>query len=599
MILASEMQNGSDKALVAANDTLEANALRAGELIEAAGSELAAHPFSHQTSGAVLQRIPTPDEAEAHRRSSLARDWLSKLSAIDKTGLPAELGLQLALAKATAQRLAKEADWFWTVHDPIGLGFFGLFGPTAYCGGWYIGILVQQLAGYRLESGEAVDRYLSLVSDLAKLIEAMRLRLAGQAARGMLMPVAQLGQARNLVSSLAKRLPADLTVRADRLAMCDAPERRAASIAHLVDTAVRPALAALGSQLEVAVPGEDLGIAQYAGGEAIYGELVRHHTTLDLDPEAVHRIGQERMAGIRAAMAAIRAETGFAGDDNAYRAAIAEDPDYRAGGISDILARFDRCLADVEPLLERCLRLRPAAGHGVARLPDALASSMTFGYYQVAAGAGATGRYLFNAANLAQSGMASIPALTFHELAPGHHIHFASQAENGRLTALSKYNSFNAFNEGWAEYAATLAGEWGLYRSPQERFGRLMMDALLTSRLVVDTGLNARGWTLDEGRAYLAANGFISDSEARTEAIRYACDVPGQALAYKLGDTFLIDQRERMRAALGARFDMRDFHDAVLREGAMPLPLVAGQIDKMIATVAASQAVQPQSPRPS
>ena len=562
--------------------------LRAAALIAAVGDELAAHPFSHQTSGTLLQRIPTPDEGEANRRSSLAREWLLTLAAIDRAGLSDRLQLQLALAEATARRLVREAEWYWTVHDPIGLGFFGLFGPTAYCGGWYIGILTQMLAAIGLHDTGSIERYAALIGDLARLIDAMRLRLAGQAARGMAMPGAQLAQAQTLVAALAARIPDRLRPSPDRLSRTGMPAGAAAAIERVIDAMVRPAFAALGSALEATPAGPDLGIGHYPGGDAIYAELVRHHTTLDLDPEAVHRIGQERMARIRDDMASVRAEVGFSGDDNAFRRAIASDPAYRASGIPDISARFARCLDDAAQLLDRDFRARPEAGFGVAPLPDALAASMTFGYYQVASGEGATGRYLFNVGNLTAAGLATVPALAFHELVPGHHVHLASQAENVGLLAVARFNSFNAFNEGWAEYAATLAGEHGLYRSPAERFGRLMMDALLTSRLVVDTGLNARGWTVDEGRAYLAVKAFVGAGEARSEAIRYACDVPGQALAYKLGDTFLLDQRERMKAALGDRFDIRDFHDAVLGEGAMPLPLVAGQVDRAIASAAPS-----------
>ena len=544
-------------------------------LIDAVGRELAAHPFAHQTSGAILERIPAPDEAEADRRSSLARGWLATLETIDPVALPAPLSLQLELVDATARRIARESEWYWTVHDPIGLGFFGLFGPTAYCGGWYIGILARQIGSLKLDRSADVDRYLSLLTDLAKLVDAMRHRLSGQAARGLRMPPSQLRQARELVAALSVRLPEQLTRSSSHPAT-----------AKLIDAALRPALSALGRELESAEPGEDLGMCQYPDGEAIYAALVRHHTTLDLDPDDVHRIGEQRMAQIRAAMAEVRAEVGFSGDDRAYRAFIASQPGFAAGGASDIAARFERCFADIDPLLDNWFHRRPAAAHGVAALPTSLSGSMTFGYYQVAAGAGATGRYLFNVPTLQAAGLATVPALAFHELVPGHHIHLASQAEDECLPAVMRFNSFNAFNEGWAEYAATLAGEHGLYRTPEERFGRLMMDALLTSRLVADTGLNARGWSVEEARAYLMVNAFVGEREAGTEAIRYGCDVPGQALAYKLGDTFLLAERDRMRTALGDGFDIRDFHEAVLRNGALPLPMVTREVDHAIAALA-------------
>ncbi len=146
-------------------------------------------------------------------------------------------------------------------------------------------------------------------------------------------------------------------------------------------------------------------------------------------------------------------------------------------------------------------------------------------------------------------------------------------------------NSFvNAFNEGWAEYAATLAGEIGMYQQPEEQFGRLMMDSFLTCRLVVDAGMNALDWGLEQARQYLRENSFMPETEICSETLRYSSDIPGQALAYKLGEHFLVDCREKMRAALGDRFDIRDFHDAVLMPGALPLPIVADNVAQ--ATVA-------------
>ncbi|MDB5579303.1 MAG: hypothetical protein JWR80_4479, partial [Bradyrhizobium sp.] len=117
---------------------------------------------------------------------------------------------------------------------------------------------------------------------------------------------------------------------------------------------------------------------------------------------------------------------------------------------------------------------------------------------------------------------------------------------------------------------------------PEERFGRLMMDAFLTTRLVVDTGMNAFGWSLEKARDYMRSTSFMPETEIRSESIRYSCDLPGQSLAYKLGDTFLLRERERMKTALGDRFDIRDFHDAVLRPGALPLPLVGENVDRAI-----------------
>jgi uncharacterized protein (DUF885 family) len=208
---------------------------------------------------------------------------------------------------------------------------------------------------------------------------------------------------------------------------------------------------------------------------------------------------------------------------------------------------------------------------------------MTFGFYDRPGPDQPRGLYYFNADNLVQQQLSALATLTYHELVPGHHFHMASQHENTDLHPLRANVNFNAFNEGWAEYAANLAGEIGMYELPEERFGRLLMDAFLTTRLVVDTGMNALGWSLERARDFMREHAFVSEAEVLSESVRYSCDLPGQALAYKMGQPFLVEQRERMRAALGERFDIRDFHDVVLRPGGLPLSEVAANVDRAIA----------------
>jgi uncharacterized protein (DUF885 family) len=162
---------------------------------------------------------------------------------------------------------------------------------------------------------------------------------------------------------------------------------------------------------------------------------------------------------------------------------------------------------------------------------------------------------------------------------PGHHLQIGLQYENADLHPFRQYGLVTAYNEGWAEYAATLAGEIGMYEEPEERYGRLVKDGFLTSRLVVDTGMNALGWSLERARNYMRENSGRSESEICTESVRYSCDVPGQALAYKMGDSKIMELRRRMQQGLGSRFDLKVFHDAVLGPGAVPLPELEWHVD--------------------
>src|SRR5262249_21313618 len=146
--------------------------------------------------------------------------------------------------------------------------------------------------------------------------------------------------------------------------------------------------------------------------------------------------------------------------------------------------------------------------------------------------------------------------------------------ENELLHPLRQNMFFNAFNEGWAEYTATLAGEIGMYADPHDQYGRLLMDAFLTSRLVVDTGMNALGWSLTDARQYMREHTLLSEAEVCSETLRYSTDIPAQSLAYKIGEIKLHELRARARSSLGPGFDIRDFHDAVLGSGGMPLEVL-------------------------
>lgn len=553
--------------------------------IEGVWAEVSRSPFVQGDLGLPIDRLPDISEAAITARSARAAELLARIDGIDRATLPHELGLTLAVARDTAARMAREASWYWLVIDPMGVGFFGMFAPTAYCFGFLQNYLGATLAKHRFEKPADLDRYLGLVEDFARLVEQMEVRTAGQADRGIRMPVPQLDQSIELVARLASG-SRTLVPSPDRLEQVGGNSAVAAiadRVAARVDTAWASLTALLTDPGYRAAAPETVGIAQYPRGEDVYAALVKMHTTLDLTPAEVHAEGLKRMAAVRQAMETLLADLGFAGTPEAYREAIEADPAWRAEGVDGISAVFRRYIDRIAPHIDDYFDFKPKAGHDVEALPAALSGSMTFGYYDAPGADKPIGRYLFNAENLGRNALANIAALNYHELVPGHHFHLATQRENDALHPLRANSFVNAFNEGWAEYAATLAGEMGMYEAPEERFGRLIMDAFLTCRLVVDTGMNALGWSLDQARDYMRANAFMPEAEVRSESIRYSSDLPGQALAYKLGEFFLVEQREAMRAALGDRFDIRRFHDAVLRPGALPLALVAENIERAIA----------------
>ena len=551
--------------------------------VEAVWAEMAQLPLTAHELGRSGDRLPSVSPAAIAARSAKGRDLLARLDAIDSADLPFDLGLTLQIARHHAAGWAREEDRYWLLCDPMGAGFHAIFLPTAYAGGWMINRLTSQFVQAEFKTIGDVDRYLGKLHDLGRLVGEMDARTRGQADRGIYMPRAQLAASITLMEGLRASLNETLRPGLDRLAQFDVAAV-SARIGMVIEASVLPAFDAMIAYLTddsyAAAAPETVGLSQYPGGREVYDALVKTHTTLDLTPEDAHRIGLERIATIEAQMLDLFAEIEFAGTPADYLQQIAADPAWRAEGEDALCTFFRRYIDRIEPHIADLFHSVPAAGYDVAPLPKALTGSMTFGYYSRPQAGQDKGLYFFNAPNLGANPLPNVPALNYHELVPGHHFHLALQCESQTLHPLRRYTFVNAYNEGWAEYAAMLSGEIGMYATPEERFGRMMQDSFLTCRLVVDTGMNALGWSLEQARDYMREHSFMPEAEIQSESIRYSCGIPAQSLAYKLGDTFLLEQRERMRLSLGERFDIRDFHEAVLTVGSLPLPLLASHLEQ-------------------
>ncbi len=316
--------------------------------------------------------------------------------------------------------------------------------------------------------------------------------------------------------------------------------------------------------------GDGTGIGQFPGGEACYAGLIRLHTGLDLTADEVHAIGLAEVARITERM---RAALGIT-DEPGYRRRLADDPAMYATSPADVERRFGRHIDRAMTELPRYFARLPAAPFRLKQLAASL-SGLTFGYYEPP-GADGVGYYHYNVADLPQRPMVQAASTIYHEGMPGHHMQVGRQVENTALHPIRRESSelrtfaLNGYMEGWAEYAAGFCDEIGLYADPLDRYGRLSSERFLAARLVVDTGLGVLGWTRERAADYLAASGFLSDLEVSSEVLRYALDDPGQALSYHLGHWHL----RRLR---GAR-DPREFHEAVLAEGPLPLALLNQQL---------------------
>jgi uncharacterized protein (DUF885 family) len=324
-----------------------------------------------------------------------------------------------------------------------------------------------------------------------------------------------------------------------------------------------------------------IGASAFPDGRDYYADLVRYFTTLpDATPQGVHAIGLREVARIRAEMEAILREVGRPGNLAQFFELLRTDPQFRPRSGEELLREAAWIAKEIDGKLPTFFGKLPRMPYAVKPVPDALASNYTTGRYNPGP-LGAAGEYWINTHAPESRLTCTLPALTLHEAVPGHHLQIALSRE---LTGLPVFrlNFFpHAFGEGWALYCEKLGEEMGVYHTPYQRFGRLTYEIWRACRLVVDTGMHALNWTREQAQEYLASNSALSMHEVRTEVDRYIA-WPGQALAYKIGELKIVELRRRAEAALGARFDVRAFHDAVLEEGGVTLARLEQRVDAHI-----------------
>lgn len=526
----------------------------------------------------------------AQRRAACGQEILRLLSGIDDASLPHEVVLTATLARFFAQAWSQDADRYWLAVDVMENTFYGPFVQTAYTGGFIFNELRKVLAEFVFRRDSDADRYLALLGDTVHLLRQIHQRTAGQAERGIRIHKLQLPGSRKLLEGLRNTAAAVYPVAPERLAALPDAAARSAEIQRRIDQSVLPAFDALISQLDEhyeALAPEGVGMDKLPGGAAVYAELLRMHTTMDLTPEQVHAAGHERMARIQAQMAEVRQQLGFTGTEAEFAVHLRRQPGAIAASADEIGEKMRRHKDRVEQRFDEFFAQRSVWEYDLERLPAALESGMTWGYYSRPIGNEKRGLYYYNGSKLDSQSVIAAASLVFHELVPGHHLHLTLQMSNPDLSDFRRSCVVNAFNEGWAEYAAALAGEMGLYDNPYDRYGRLSQDAFLTCRLVVDSGMNVLGWSWEQAKQYMREHTMCAEGEIESDTLRYSCGIPAQSLAYKLGDEEILRMRRKLQDRLGEQFSFRDFHSAVLGCGALPLPALEWHLDQVFPESAA------------
>jgi len=371
-------------------------------------------------------------------------------------------------------------------------------------------------------------------------------------------------------------------------ASIDAPnqERLRAAAARAYASQVAPAYRRLLEYLEKSYlprTRETIAARDLPDGEAWYTFSIRQMTTTRLGAEEIHRIGLGEVKRIRAEMDAVIARTGFDGTFQQFVGFLRTDDRFFFDRAEDLLVAYRDICKRVDPELPKLFATLPRLPYGVAAVPSYAEKSQTTAYYEPGSpSAGRPGRFFANTYDLRARPRWEMEALALHEAVPGHHLQIAIAQELPEMPDFRRHGFYTAYIEGWGLYAESLGPEMGFYEDPYAKFGQLTYEMWRAIRLVVDTGMHALGWSRQQAIDFFTENAGKAEHDIVVEVDRYIV-WPAQALAYKIGELKIKELRARATAALGARFDLRLFHDEVLGAGALPLDVLASRLDAWVA----------------
>jgi uncharacterized protein (DUF885 family) len=336
---------------------------------------------------------------------------------------------------------------------------------------------------------------------------------------------------------------------------------------------------------------ETFGMGALPNGAAWYAHKVHDNTTHSMSPAQVHQIGLDEVARIHDGMRVVAKDLGYTKSTKTlselkafFEWMKARDDMYFASR-EELLATYQKFHSDVDPLLPNYFNLRPKSNYEVRLVEQFREASASSGSYQGPSIDGKRGGVFYvNAYDLKARPRWALSSLSLHEAAPGHHFQISLQRELGDLSMFRRFSNDTAYIEGWGLYAEYLGYEMGIYKDPVARFGALDAELWRAIRLVTDTGIHYKGWTRQQTLDYMMANSPSEQTRAVSEAERFAA-IPGQALAYKIGQLKIIELRKRAEKALGKKFDVKAFHDEVLKDGAIPLDVLDAKIDRWIAAM--------------
>ena len=441
---------------------------------------------------------------------------------------------------------------------------------------------LSYLARRSYRTQQEYKNWIALMRDLPRYFREQTEEMRAGLKRGFTPPQVTLGALEPSITAVTDATPEPSLFYSPfkdmpGVPVADQATLRADAVA-VIREAVQPAYVELLKFIRTEyVPGarQTLGAYDLPEGKAYYQAKIREFTTLDMTPEAIHAFGESEVARVHEEMLAAMKETGFKGDFSAFLKFLRSDPRFVAKTPEELLMRAAWIAKRFDGKASQFFGYLPRARFAIKPVPDEMAPFYT-------AGRGGPTLYLVNTYKVETRPLYNLTALTLHESAPGHAFQLSIATEHKGQPEFRQHTYISAYGEGWALYCEVLGVEMGMYDTAYDRFGMLGYQMWRAARLVVDTGIHAQGWSRDRAIAYLSEYTALPEHEIGTEVDRYI-SWPGQALSYYLGETSILKLRAKAEKALGATFNLRAFHDAILELGSVPLPVLVGRIDRFIA----------------
>lgn len=460
------------------------------------------------------------------------------------------------------------------------------------------------LSQHVIKNMKTARNYVSRLQAMGDKLDGVTAEMQREAGAGVRMPVSLLDKSVTVIKDIISPAPPEnplVTTFTERMSKVDSIDEQARDeLTTRATTAVRevvyPAYQRMIAALEQARPQSlDVGdgVGRLPDGAEYYAAMLKQMTTSDYTPDQVHELGLSEVARIETEMDTILRDQGLVeGSVGARVKQLAKDPRYlypnTDAGRADVLARYQQILDEVNARMPEYFATVPAARLLVQRVPEASEKGQAAAYYSPPAMDGSRGAVFFvNLRDLWETPKWGMKTISYHEGIPGHHFQIATAQGLEGLPLVRQMPLYSGYVEGWALYAERLAWEIGMYDGdPLGNLGRLQAEMFRAVRLVVDSGLHAKGWTREAAIDYMVDKTGMSESEVESEIERYMA-LPGQACAYKIGQLKILELREKAKAALGASFDLKAFHHEILGNGALPLTLLEREVDAWIAEQAA------------